>query len=481
MKEMKARKKGLFFLLFLFSVPLLTAQTGFSSPLVLEEAIRMALAKNEQILDSEASLEIAQLNLRRAEKLFTYPQLNLSFDPWWGKYDIEAEDSQSSAQLAMSGTVKFRQGTDIGLNYQGIYDYESQGYNDSYSLELHQSLFENQSLTSSAIELYNARMAAEKTGLALKEIQEETYLNTVKMFFQILEMIDSQDLLKEKITLSQEKLTESIEKRDTGLVGDLDVLKARIELTEYEKQLSESEGQLVLAKEKFSHFIGADKDVSCVFSSVLEEKLRERVERLLTEEIEEKILLSQNELRQAQWVINEKSLQLSRKKEDLSPSWLLTIGYDSIGYDSERSVSGAMSPAQLQAKVGFSYNLFDAGRAELSMQAAKMELERARGNFRNLKETIRFDLFYQRETLRGWLSSLNLWKLKQDEIKLSSQLAEEQFALGVIGSQQLREVRLQEIEMENNFQSALHNLLTSYISYGTLLEIELDINEVIGK
>ena len=127
----------------------------------------MALAGNEQILDSRASLEIAQLNLQRAEKLFGSPQINLNLEPWQGAYDTGAGNFQSSAQVALTGTMKLSQGTDIGLSYQGGYDYEKGGYDDFYTLELHQSLFQDQSLTPSALELYNARIPTERAYLTL--------------------------------------------------------------------------------------------------------------------------------------------------------------------------------------------------------------------------------------------------------------------------------------------------------------------------
>jgi len=473
---MRARKKGLLFLLFLFSVPLFTAQTGLSNPIALEETIRMALAKNEQILDSEASLEIAQLNLRRAEKLFATPHINLNLDPWQGRYNVERETSGSSAEFGISGTIKFSQGTDISLNYQGIYDYESQGYNDSYRVELHQSLLQDQSLTSSAIELYSARVAVEKARLNLEDMKKEIVLTTVKSFYQLLETNDSLDLMQKKVALSQKKLIETLKKRDFGLAGQIDVLKERIEVMENTEQLNELENQLVLAKDQFYHSIGAEEDTQLIFSPVEEEKLKKRVEELLAEEISEKTVLAQSELRKAQWAVDDKYIELSKKEESLSPDWSLTIGYAP-----EELTSRGIVPAQWQAKIGASYSLFDGRRAELSVQTAEMELERAERNLENLKKTTKFNLSSQKNALREALSQFNLLKLKKDEIKLKGELTKEQFARGIISDYQLREFQLQEIQLENSYQLALNSLLTSYFSYRLSLGMSIDIDEVIGK
>ncbi|MEE9191752.1 MAG: TolC family protein, partial [Candidatus Aerophobetes bacterium] len=365
---------------------------------------------------------------------------------------------------------------DISLNYRGAYDYEEGGYDDFYTLELHQSLFQDQSLTPSALELHNTRMAAERAYLALKDIEKEIILSTVTNFYQLREIGNSLSLTRERIALSQERLTEATEKRDSGLAGELDVLKAKIELAENTEQLNELENQLALAKDQFYHSIGAEKDAPLIFSQIKEQELREKVEGLLVREINREIVLSQSELKQAQWTIDEKRLQLNGKEEGLSSDWLLTVGYTS-----EKLTLDGITPAQGQIKIGMIYNLFDGGRARLSVQAAEMELAKAERNLENLKKTAQFSLSSGKNALREALSQFNLWKLKKDEIKLKGELAQEQFALGIISAQELKEFQLQEIQLENSCQSALHNLMTSYFSYGISLNMEPDLSEVIGK
>ena len=473
---MKTRKRGLFFLFTVLFTPLFIGQAGFSNSITLEDAVKMALANNEQVLSAQTSLEIARLNLKRAQKLFTTPHINLNLEPWQGKYDIGGGTDQGSTELVMSGTIKFSQGTDISLNYQGAYDYEEGGYGDFYTLELHQSLFQDQSLTPSALELYNARMATERAYLALEDIEKEIILSVVRNFYQLREIGNSLSLAKERIALSQGKLTETTEKRDSGLAGELDMLQAKIELAENTEQLNELENQLALAKDQFYHSIGVEKDTLFILSLPQEKKVREKAEELLVKEISQEIVLSQSELKQAQWTIDEKRLQLSRKEEELSSDWLLTVGYTS-----ERATLDGITPAQGQIKIGVTYNLFDGGRAKLSVQTAQMELAKAERNLENLKKTAQFSLSSQKNALREALSQFNLWKLKKDEIKLKGELAQVQFALGVISSQELKEFQLQAVQVENSYQSSLYNLFTSYISYGISLNMKPNLSEVIGK
>ena len=376
----------------------------------------------------------------------------------------------------MSGTIKFSQGTDIGLNYQGAYDYEEGGYDDFYTLELHQSLFQDQSLTPSALELYNARITTERAYLTLEDIQKGIILSVVSDFYQLREISSSLSLTEERRTLSQEKLAETTEKKNSGLAGELDMLKAKIELAEYTEQLNQLENQLALTKDQFFHSIGAEKDTPLIFSPIKEEELMEKVEGLLTKEINREIILSQSELKQAQWTIDEKRLQLSKKKEEISPAWSFTMGYTS-----ESSTLGGVLPDQIEAKIGVTYNLFDGGRAKLSMQAAEISLVKAERDFENLKETVRFNLLSKRNILKEALSQFSLWKMRKDEAKLRGELAQEQFALGIISSQELKEFQLQEIQLENSCQLALHNLLTSYFSYKLSLGMNIDFGEVIDK
>jgi len=473
---MKTSKRGVFFFFTVLFTPLFIGQAGFSNSITLEDAAKMALANNEQVLSVQASLEIARLSLKRAEKLFATPYINLNVQPWQGKYDIERETYQRPSEFMMSGTIKFSQGTDIGLNYQGAYDYEEGGYDDFYTLELHQSLFQDQSLTPSALELYNARMATERAYLALEDIEKEIILSTVRSFYKLREIGNSLSLSKERIAVSQEELEETTEKKDSGLAGELDMLKAKIELAENTEQLNELENQLALAKDQFYHSIGVEKDTLLILSLPQEKKVRKKAEELLAKEINRGVILSQSELKQAQWTIDEKRLQLSRKEEELSSDWLLTVGYTS-----EKSTLEGITPAQGQIKIGVTYNLFDGSRAKLSVQTAQMELEKAERNLENLKKTAQFSLSSQKNALREALSQFNLWKLKKDEIKLKGELAQEQFALGIISSQELKEFQLQAVQVENSYQSALHELLTSYFSYKLSLGMNIDFDEVIGK
>ena len=471
---MKIRKKKRFFLLFVF-IPLLVAKVGFSNSITLEDTIKMALENNEQLLDSEASLEIAQLNLQRAEKLFGNPQINLNLNPWRGYY-IEEGNLESSAKFMTGGTIKFPWGTDISLNYEGAYDYESGNYDGYYSLELHQALFEDTNLSPSAMELYNALIAVERAHLNLAQSRKEIISTTVKSFYEILEISDSLNLVKKKIVLNQEKIEETIRKKESGLVGQLDILKAEIELEENTKQLSKLENQLALTKNQFYSSIGAEKNSLLIFSPLQEKKLREKVEKLLVKEVTEEIILSQSEFKEAQWTIDEKRLELRKKEKDTSPSWSLTVGYTS-----EKSTLGGTTPAQWQGSIGISYNLFDAGRVKLSVRTAEISLEKAERDFENLRETVRFNLISKRNTLEEALSQFNLWKMRKDEIELKGELAQEQFALGTISSQELKEFQLQVIQLENSYQSALHSLLTSYFSYRLSLGMNIDFDEVIGK
>ena len=473
---MKIRKRRLLFLLTLLFIPLFIGRAGFSNSVGLEDAAKMALANNEQVLSAQTSLEMARLNLKRAQKLFATPNINLNLRPWQGKYDIEEETYQRPSEFMMSGAIRFSQGTDISFNYQGLYDYEDGGYDDFYVLELHQSLFQDHSLAPPALELYNAQVATERAYLALKEMEEEIVLSTARNFYQLREIGGSVSLIKERIILSQEELAEIGKKKDSGLAGELDMLQAKIELVENTGQLNELENQLALSRDQFYHSIGTEEDPSLIFSSIEEQELREKVEGLLVREINQETILGQSELKQAQWTIDAMRLQLSEKEEGLSSDWLLTVGYTS-----ERPTLGGITAAHGQVKIGVTYNLFDGGRAKLSVQAAEMDLEKAERNFKSVRKTVLFSLSSGRDALREALSQFDLWKLKKDEVELKGELIQEQFALGIINSQEVKEFQLQTVQVENSCQSALDNLLISYFSYKLSLGMNMDFGEVMGK
>jgi len=108
------------------------------------------------------------------------------------------------------------------------------------------------------------------------------------------------------------------------------------------------------------------------------------------------------------------------------------------------------------------------------LKEAKRELEET-------KDSVETNIYSKKNELKKAISQLELLDLKREKEELELKLKNRQFISGIISKEELRDFQIEEKEIENSYQQALHNLLISYLSYRESLGIELNINEVILK
>jgi len=466
---------GSFLLSLLFlSLPL---KIEAATALTLKEAIRLSLKNNPEILISQDNLKMANLSLKLTEKNFLSPEINLTLNPF-NLINIQGEKKKTETEIELGGEVKSSKGCEIKTNYKGNYDYHKEKYTSYYSLQIKQVLFRDSKLTPAYLQLYKAKIAEEEAKLDLKWKEKEVILSTVKNFLYLQEMEDSLNLTKEKIKQEQLKLEKIKKMVEKGFAGDLDLLEIKIKLEEDKEKLHNLEDESNLKRCEFFHSLGLEKNISLPLThpQILKDKLKKETKKLVKEEFNKKIILQNIEVEKAYHKVDEENLQLKTAKRDLHPDLSLTVGYTSKKVPPEE-----FEPAEWRAGLNLTYKLFDSGKRKISEKIAYESLKEAKRELEETKDSVETNIYSKKNELKKAISQLELLDLKREKEELELKLKNRQFISGIISKEELRDFQIEEKEIENSYQQALHNLLISYLSYRESLGIELNINEVILK
>lgn len=445
--------------------------------LTLKEAIRLSLKNNPEILNSQNNLKMANLNLKLAEKNFLSPDVDLTLSPF-NLINTQGEKKKTETEMELGGEVKSSKGCEIKTNYKGNYDYYKEKYTSSYSLQIEQLLFRDSKLTSTYLQLYKAEIDKEESELNLKWKEKEIILSTVEDFLYLHELGNSLRLVKEKIEQEQLKLEKIKKEVEKGFVGNLDLLERRIKLEEDKEEFYNLKDEFNLKRYEFLCSLGLEENNSLLLSQpqILKEKLKKEAERLVEEKFGKEIVLQNVEVIKAYHKVDEENIQLKIAKRDQYPDLSLMLGYTSKKVPPEE-----FKPAEWKAGLNLTYKLFDSGKGKISEKIAQQSLKEAKRELEEAKDSVQITIYSKKNELKKAISQLELFDLKREKEELELKLKNKQFISGIISKEELRDFQIDREEFENSYQTTLHDLLISYISYRKSLGIELNIDEVILK
>ena len=473
MRKMKPKRVGQLFLLIAFSsFFFLNGRNAIA--LTLREAIKIALERNYQILNFKDELENARLNLELTEKNLFAPQVELNLSPY-GKLWKKGMWS-SLSELQLTGKIGFSNGSQLSAHYTGDYRHEEGEYSDYYGVQLDLPLFQDVELSSPSLQLHEVRLSVKKSELKLDQAGKDLLINVIKSFYRLKELRDSLKVAKEKLKQREREVEKLLQQVNLGTAGRLELLSAKINLESSKKELDVLQDEFSLALDEFCHSLGLEKtSSSLVYPEIKEEKLKEKAKELLMRKITEEVLTKDKEVKEARWAVEQAELRLRQKRQALSPSFSVSIGYSSGNELEEDELE------EWKATFGLTYKLFDGGQGRLSERIAQGQLEIARRNLENAKRSVQLAILSKRNALREALSQLRLLELKREEMRFQEKLKEEQFRLKLISSDQLRDFQIERMSSENDYRAALHELLICYLSYRQALGMDLEIDEVISK
>jgi len=370
--------KKIFVLMFLLCLPInLSAQEKLT--LTLEKCIRLALERNEAVLQAQETLRRAEANLKVAQS-DQYPQLGLTSS------FLQRENSDKDKYKDYRSSVSLSQ---LFLRFGEMPDFLDKAHED-------------------------VRIAL----IDLKRAQKEVAYNVQRVFYNILL---AQEEIKERNKLEsaiQQKLSRVRERQKAGILLKINVLNTELELAEQQREINELSRSIDIDKTELVQLIGEDelKEVEIVGSiPEIEYTLDDAVKLALTNRLDLQLL--QGDIERQRRLVRETlwnrlpELKASFRYKDATLSleqqnhtWDALFSYDVPILSKEQ---GKPEAGYLLGQGIGTTSPYD------SLDSAGQEGWELRFNF----DIPIFDGFYQKELQKGEQAELNrlLSKFKEQE------------------------------------------------------------------
>lgn len=450
MKSMKnsltMKQNSLFF--FLCFVVVFFAQA--QEKLTKEEAIAITLEENYDIEIATNDLEVAENNASVLNSGYL-PQV---YGSAGANYDIQNRLQQRNGQEATE-----------------LKDAESKAYNASLNLEY--TLFDGLG------RLYNYKRLQESynlTGLQVRETIENTVLQLFSVYFEVARLTENVQILEETIETSRNRVTRSEYAFDFGQATGLEVLNARVDVTNDSIALLNARQQLKNTKRDLNVVMGRDMETGFSVDTLVSFIPALTLKTYLDESLQNNVNILQSE----------SNIQLSEFDIKVSKSgYLPTVGLiGSYGWNKNISPPNPIFNAPgstsrvtgLSAGVNLRWNLFDGGGTINSVRNAKINKESSL----LAKEQVKLNI--QRDIANAWgnyQNSLEVYEIQEQNVITNQnnfERSEERFKIGQITSIEYRQAQINLINAKTNKNLAKYDAKLAELQLlqlvGQLLNVE---------
>lgn len=425
------------------------------------EAIALAVETHPDMIAAQENLRLARIDLGLAEREFNIFQVVVIATPIAVNYLLENQTPSGG----LEAEIGFPWGMDLKLSY---------GYPDSYSAQLSQALFADPSLSSDAITLKQKQNDLEQTTLELAQAAVDVTMSTVEDFFSLLELEAAIQAMEKRVELSQARLKQVQGLAEENVAGPLDLLDAEIELQQSLQELLRNQENDSVKRAQLFSALGISTGTSLVGLVVQKDQLMEIADDLLDRPITSEIIENNLQVRQVRWNLEEALLQQRRTTQDRAPQFSLTLGY-STGDDGP-----GMAADGLEIGINITHALFDGGQGRLQEEKAKAQVQTLQRQLDETINTVELDLQSMRNALRTAKREVELMSLRLERMELEVSMMKHNLEAGLISDADWQDVQIRQLEMENSYRAALHDLVVEYLEYIGALGGALDV-EVIFK
>ncbi|HVT42955.1 MAG TPA: TolC family protein [Thermoanaerobaculia bacterium] len=212
----------------LLTCAMLPAIARAEEALTIEEAIHLAVTRNERALAADARVDVAEARVRRARSFF-FPDVTLT-----GNYTRRAYES-----------VRRIGDEDVTIQSRNAL---------SSTLVLNQSLFDLR-----AIPLYRqARLERDSIELGAREDKRLVRFEAADAFLVTLSLEQVLQAAERRRNFASASLTDSRARFEAGLVSSNDVTRAELELATAEREAARARGDVASAYVQLSNLVNAD-------------------------------------------------------------------------------------------------------------------------------------------------------------------------------------------------------------------------------
>lgn len=415
-----------------------------------EEVIARALQENFGILLANNNIEIAENN----QSIFNSGYLPTLTGLAGANYDIndrvtEPEDRETIVQ-------------------KGI---ENNSYNASINVDY--TLFDGLG------RFYNYKSLKEQYDLSLleaRETVENTILQIMSVYYEIARLTENLDVLKETLSISQNRVTRAQYQFEYGQANNLVVLNARVDVNNDSVALIETEQQLRNTKRDLNVLL--DREIS-------DNNFMVDTTVTFVSELELQDYMDQAEVNNVSLLQIEQNLEISDYDIKISKSGYLPVIdlSGSYGWNKNRSAASAFFPGSITTRDGLSagvslrWDIFDGGRTNVLIQNSKIRYENQQILKDQLQTEIRRDIANALGNYRNKLYILQVQEENVDTNLDNFNRSEEQYKLGRITSIEFRQAQINLLDARTSLNLAKYDAKLAELQVlqltGQLLNVEL--------
>jgi outer membrane protein TolC len=309
------------------------------------------------------------------------------------------------------------------------------------------------------------KLAQKLSASNLQNTEIDTRQSVSSAYYLILISEESLRILKNNLANLQETLKSTKAMYNSGMAEATDVDQMTSNVTMVENSFSNLQNTIEINYNLLRFQLGVKSDTKIILTETLDDLVKEmNVNTLLTQDF--------NVMKNIQYDLVDKqeqmsALNLKAQKAKILPSLSGVYAYSTSGMGQELSSMSWYQSSYLGAQL--SVPLFASGQRYSSIKKAKIDLEKAR----NTKEMVSDQLNMQEKQLRLNLQNANMQYMSQKaNIDVSKRVytsTENKFKQGMASSLDLTQANSLYLQAENNYISALMNLLQTKLALDKLM------------
>lgn len=348
-------------------------------------------------------------------------------------------------------------------------DLENTGYGGSIAL--------NYTLFDGLGRLYNYRQLKEQYNLSeleARETIENTLLELFSVYFEIARLSENVEVLKQTLAISRQRVTRAEYQFEYGQSNKLQVLNAKVDVTNDSINLISTKQQLRNTKRDLSVILNREPSARFEVDTLVSFTPEITMETYVEEAKENNVSLLQIE---QNLVISEYDIKVNKS------GYLPTVGLTgSYGWNRNRSAESPFFPGSLQttsglsASVNLSWDIFDGGSTSVRVRNAKIRYENQQLQKEQIENEVNRDL---KNALDNYQNRLYIYRLQEQNVITSEanfERSEERFKIGQISSIEFRQAQINLINAKTSknlakYDAKLAELQVLQLS-GQLLNVE---------
>ncbi|RRO16444.1 TolC family protein [Flavobacteriaceae bacterium 14752] len=314
-------------------------------------------------------------------------------------------------------------------------DLDSENYNAS--LNLNYTLFDGLGRK------YNYKRLKEQYNLSelqARETIENTLIQLFSVYYEVARRYENVEVLKQTLSLSKDRLKRVEYLFDYGQVNKLQVLNAKVDVSNDSINLINETQTLENAK----------RDLKVVINSEFSNNFQVDTTVNFTPMLKIEKFVEEHELNNVSLLQVEKSLEISAYDQKISKTGYLPT-LDLIGsYGWNRNISpetpffsgSTQTSTTISAGLSLNWNLFDTGQTAVRIQNAKIDYDNQKLQKQQIQTQVDRDI---QNALNNYKTRLYIYELQEQNVKTNRdnfKRTENQFQLGQITSVEFRQAQV---------------------------------------